>query len=383
MGDAFDEFMRELERRRRQAMGEDPDADPDPDPDEPGGRRGPIPLDDQPRAGRVARDDRGAGRSGGGPGAPGGSGGGSGGAGDAGAAGRGRGPSPRQPGVRGFMRRYAIAIIGVAVLVVLFLAGTFLDLWTDAIWYRSVGFDGVFFARLGAQLQLFLVGLVVAGVFLLGNLWLARRLIPRMTVGPGPLRGWAERLADATAQGASVGRAREARGRDERAGPIFVFDGGDIPDFTPLAGWVLTGFAILVTFGIAIALAADWEQVLLWQHRVPFSPTASVTDPIFGRDISFFLFELPFWRTLQTIANGLLFTALVLAGGRYAVAASRGGGVFTVPVRLHLGILPRCSSRPSRSASSSTSWSWRTDRTGRSQVCPTPTPTPGSSPTTC
>ena len=237
------------------------------------------------------------------------------------------------------MRRYAIAIIGVAVLVVLFLAGTFLDLWTDAIWYRSVGFDGVFFARLGAQLQLFLVGLVVAGVFLLGNLWLARRLIPRMTVGPGPLRGWAERLADATAQGTSVGRAREARGRDDRAGPIFVFDGGDIPDFTPLAGWVLTGFAILVTLGIAIALAADWEQVLLWQHRVPFSPTASVTDPIFGRDISFFLFELPFWRTLQTIANGLLFTALVLAGGRYAVAASRGGGVFTVPVRLHLGIL--------------------------------------------
>ena len=203
------------------------------------------------------------------------------------------------------MRRYAIAIIGVAVLVVLFLAGTFLDLWTDAIWYRSVGFDGVFFARLGAQLQLFLVGLVVAGVFLLGNLWLARRLIPRMTVGPGPLRGWAERLADATAQGASVGRGREARGRDDRAGPIFVFDGGDIPDFTPLAGWVLTGFAILVTLGIAIALAADWEQVLLWQHRVPFSPTGSVTDPIFGRDISFFLFELPFWRTLQTIANGL------------------------------------------------------------------------------
>ena len=29
----------------------------------------------------------------------------------------------------------------------------------------------------------------------------------------------------------------------------------------------------------------------------------------------------------------------MLAGGRYAVAASRGGGVFTVPVRLHLGIL--------------------------------------------
>ena len=136
----------------------------------------------------------------------------------------------------------------------------------------------------------------------------------------------------------SVGRARRVVATTERA-RIFVFDGGDIPDFTPLAGWVLTGFAILVTLGIAIALAADWEQVLLWQHRVPFSPTASVTDPVFGRDISFFLFELPFWRTLQTIANGLLFTALVLAGGRYAVAASRGGGVFTVPVRLHLGVL--------------------------------------------
>src|SRR6185436_14799123 len=225
MGDAFDEFMRELERRRRQAMGEDPDTEPDAD--ERSEPRGPTPLDDQPRGGRGPSDAGGSGRRGGGPGGPAGPGGsGSGGAGGGTGGGPIRGPRRRQPGVRGFMRRYAIAIIGISVLVVLFL-----------------------------------VGLVVAGVFLLGNLWLAGRLIPKVTVGPGPLRGWAERLADASGQGGVGGRARDARGRDDPRSPAFVFDAGEIPDFTPFAGALLTGFAILVTLGVAAALAADWAQI--------------------------------------------------------------------------------------------------------------------------
>ena len=176
MGDAFDEFMRELERRRRQAMGEDPDTEPDAD--EKAEPRGPTPLDDQPRGGRGPSDGGGSGRRGGGPGGPagpGGSGSGGAGGGTGGASGSPiRGPRRRQPGVRGFMRRYAIAIIGISVLVVLFLAGTLLDLWTDAIWYKSVGFDSVFWTRIGSQLGLFAGALLVSLAALLLNLWLAR-----------------------------------------------------------------------------------------------------------------------------------------------------------------------------------------------------------------
>ena len=53
-----------------------------------------------------------------------------------------------------------------------------IELWTDVLWYRSVGFETVLWTRLGAQIGLFALGGVVAAAFLLGNLWLAGRLSP-------------------------------------------------------------------------------------------------------------------------------------------------------------------------------------------------------------
>src|SRR4029450_4552461 len=82
-----------------------------------------------------------------------------------------------------------------------------------------------------------------------------------------------------------------------------------------------------------------WETVLLYLNRVPFSSTASVTDPVFGRDISFFLFELPFLRLVQGLFNGIVVTALILSLARYIVGASRGGLVFSTPIRVHLAVL--------------------------------------------
>ena len=64
-----------------------------------------------------------------------------------------------------------------------------------------------------------------------------------------------------------------------------------------------------------------------------------MTDPVFGSDISFFLFELPFFRLVQSLLNGLLLAALAVAGARYLVAATRGGEVFITRVRVHLAVL--------------------------------------------
>ena len=63
------------------------------------------------------------------------------------------------------------------------------------------------------------------------------------------------------------------------------------------------------------------------------------SDPIFGRDISFFLFELPFYRFVQSLVNGLLLASLVVAGARYLLATTRGGEVFVTRVRVHLAVL--------------------------------------------
>src|SRR5262249_11164125 len=126
-------------------------------------------------------------------------------------------------------------------------------------------------------------------------------------------------------------------GRDE--GPVAVGP-VDLPDPVPVGRVVIAVVAALVALSVGGAVAGGWQTIVLWIHRVPFDPTgAPAPDPIFNRDISFFLFDLPFLRLVQTIATGLFVSALVVAAARYLVAALGGASVFDTRVRVHLAVL--------------------------------------------
>lgn len=65
---------------------------------------------------------------------------------------------------------------------------------------------------------------------------------------------------------------------------------------------------------IALPFYKQWEQALLFI----FGPSAGVTDPVFGRDISFYLFSYPMYQLIQLellIAFGVLTLALALIYG--------------------------------------------------------------------
>ena len=248
------------------------------------------------------------------------------------------------------MRRAGVGLILIAVVAILVLFAAGINLWTDAIWYRTVGFDSVFWTRLGVQVGLFAGALLLALVVLVGNLLLANKLTPPVDPErPGRLRAMAGRLAEAQRQaeqgarlratGGSFGPFGASRGRSGSGDATFTFEGEDLPDLVPIGTWVLAGVAILLALGIAGAVTGVWETLLLWIHRVPFSSTQTVADPIFGRDVSFFLFELPFYRAVQSLVNGLLLASLGIAGARYLLAATRGGEVFITRVRVHLAVL--------------------------------------------
>ena len=355
MGDLFDEFKRELERRRAAAEGrsvddghghdadddaDEHDADAD-DADADHDAPADVDNDADPRFEEPIRIRRRA-------------------------SGGGRGSRPRRPvggptdgaeppTVRQLIRRAGLVVVVAAILLFLFLAGTVVNLWTDVAWYKSVGFDAVFWTRLGAQAGLFALALVVTLLFLLVNLWVAGRLAPgHDPTRPGRLKAtidrWTEQQRQAQRQAEHNSRLRgEAPlGPGSVFGPGGPFGSGirasggfegEMPDMTPLAKWAIAGVALLVALGVAGAVSGAWDTVLLWVHRVPYSPTGSVTDPIFGKDISFFLFELPFWRLLQSIISGVLLATLLVAGARYLVTAMRGGEVFVTRVRVHLAVI--------------------------------------------
>src|SRR4051794_11656016 len=345
--------MRELERRRAEAEGRAPhrdpdDPDPDADDDKPDGDRdedgpdGPAAHEDDDDAPAADREPTPIRRRAGGPRSR-----------------RTTPPPPRTPrpvggpddgaqppGWRLMFRRVGMAAAVVLVVFVLFLAAAGIDLWTDAIWYTSVPFDAVFWTRLGAQLGLFAAALVVALVALLLNLWLAGRFAPPPDPErPGRIREMAGRLADAqrqadmTARMTGPGRPGGPGVRVSREDAPAMFDADDVPDLVPVAVWGLAILAVFIALGIAGSVSGAWSTLLLWIHRVPFSPTGTVTDPIFGRDISFFLFDLPFYRFAQSLLNGLLLACLVIAGARYLVHSTRGGEVFVTRVRVHLAVI--------------------------------------------
>jgi uncharacterized membrane protein (UPF0182 family) len=348
MRDLFDDFMDELRKREAAARGQDPgpdrgrdpdpatnpdddaraedtetdadgepardsDADADTDTDETETFTRPRSIDDRRGGGRPPR------RPPGGPddGAP-----------------SGAGRAGRRLGL------YAIVLVLIAIFL-LFSVG--IDLWTDALWFRSVGFDSVFWTRVGATLGLGVGAFLVAAIVLLGNLWLAGRLAPPPSAdAAGSLRSIVDRINEAAqaADDRRGGRQAFGGGRDRFGNSqAITFEAGDMPDLTPLAGWVLGGLALFIALLIGASVSGAWETVLLYVNRVPFSPTASVTDPIFGRDIGFFLFELPFLRLVQGLFNGIVLTALLLSFARYIIGASRGGLVFSTPIRVHLAVL--------------------------------------------
>jgi uncharacterized membrane protein (UPF0182 family) len=268
-----------------------------------------------------------------------------------------RGPPPRRRGPGGpddgagsragrAGRRFGVGLVVLAILAVFLLFSFGIDLWTDALWFKSVGFDSVFWTRLIAIFGLGAVAFVLAAIAFIGNLWIAGRLAPPPSgEGSGSLRTLVARFNDA-AQAAderrSQSRSTFGGGRDRfgagGSGAI-TFEAPDLPDLTPLAGWALVAVALLLALIVGGSVSGAWETVLLWIHRVPFSPTATVTDPVFGKDISFYLFELPFLRLLQGLFNGLVLASLVLTLVRYLVGATRGGLVFSTPIRVHLGVL--------------------------------------------
>jgi uncharacterized membrane protein (UPF0182 family) len=110
-------------------------------------------------------------------------------------------------------------------------------------------------------------------------------------------------------------------------------------DLTRLMGWVSLGVAFLALILAFPVGVGHWEQVLLFLNRVP----AGLADPIFGKDVSFFIFQYPLLRTVNDVVRSLIAVAALMTMTVYLL---RGGIVvigrtFTVEpfVRRHLGIL--------------------------------------------
>jgi uncharacterized membrane protein (UPF0182 family) len=179
--------------------------------------------------------------------------------------------------------------------------------YVDILWFREVELSSVFWTRFWSRVFLAVVFGLVFFVLLYANLLIVRRLRPRYRVF-SPEEEIVERYRTA---------------------------------FEPFARWVLPGVSLLFAGFAAVGVASQWESYQLW--RVSGDVAFGTTDPVFGRDVAFYLLSLPFQRFVE----GWLFTSLVVITVVTAAAHYLWGGIrlrsaterFTPQVKAHLSVL--------------------------------------------
>ncbi|HEV7647714.1 MAG TPA: UPF0182 family protein [Actinophytocola sp.] len=194
--------------------------------------------------------------------------------------------------------------IAGALILVLLVGARLLDTYVDWLWFGEVGFRSVFTTVLVTRIILFFsIALLVGGLLALS-----------LTVA-------------------------------YRSRPVFVpVSGAD----DPLARYRSTIVQRVRLFGIGIPLVvgliagatgqSDWQPVQMMLHGTPFGQT----DPVFGKDIGFYAFTLPFitWLTTWLYVGviialiGAVITHYVFGGIRLGTK----GENFSVPARVQLSV---------------------------------------------
>ncbi|MBE9058697.1 UPF0182 family protein [Sphaerospermopsis sp. LEGE 08334] len=89
--------------------------------------------------------------------------------------------------------------------------------------------------------------------------------------------------------------------------------------------FLLWAIAIIFSFGFGWLISQQWEKILLYLHSTPFNST----EPLFGKDISFYIFSLPVWELLAFWLIGLFLYGFLAVTLTYLVSGdSISQGIF-------------------------------------------------------
>ncbi|TPX03309.1 UPF0182 family protein, partial [Schumannella luteola] len=160
----------------------------------------------------------------------------------------------------------------LAVLVVGFLA--FAYLYADVLWFDQLGYLSVLTTQWWAMAVMFLVGFAAMAIAMWASIYIAFRSRPLY---------------------------QKLNSQLDRYQQVIE----------PLRRLAMIGIPVLLGLFVGVSTAARWTTVLQYLNRTEFG----TTDPQFGFDVSFFVYELPFYRGIVAYAS-----AIVLISGIAAIA---------------------------------------------------------------
>lgn len=162
----------------------------------------------------------------------------------------------------------AIAVI-VAIVIAFFV---FAGLYADWLWYQQLNFLNVLTTQWIATAIMFAIGFFAVAI----PVWISIEVAFR----------WRPVYAKLSSQ---LDRYQQV--------------------IEPLRRLAMYGIPAVLGLFAGVATSANWKLVLEWLNRTP----AGVTDPQFGFDVSFYLFELPFYRAVVAFASAVVLISLLAA----------------------------------------------------------------------
>src|SRR3954453_10084640 len=153
---------------------------------------------------------------------------------------------PRRP------RPLLLTLLVVGVVVVGF--SLFAGIWTDKLWFNSLGYGSVFSRRIWTRVLLFVIFGGALAVIIGVNLFLAFRLRPM--------------FRPHSPEQANLERYREV--------------------VTPLRRILLIGVSLVFGIFAGVSATGKWRTFLLWSNREHFGKA----DAYFHKDIGFYVFSL-------------------------------------------------------------------------------------------
>jgi uncharacterized protein len=142
-------------------------------------------------------------------------------------------------------------IIGIIVVFVISIS-SITRLTTDYLWFGALGFDSIFLISVFSKIKLFLIAAIIFFIFATINIWISSMISEKKSLP------WKFKLL------------------------------------------IITIFSFI----IGISISSNWFKFLQYFNQTSFN----ILDPIFAKDVSFYIFTLPFYQFIL----GFLMSTIVL-----------------------------------------------------------------------
>jgi len=132
--------------------------------------------------------------------------------------------------------------------------------WTDYLWFAAQEYEGVFLTKVASRLLVGLAAGVVTFLFILGNLLLARR--------------------------------------DGTPRPLEFIMAGEVEVPFHISGRLIRWLTVLGPLVVALLVGSAASQGWLTVRKFLAAQPFGLVDPLFNRDVGFYVFSLPLYRWL-------------------------------------------------------------------------------------